>query len=131
MVQRWRITSLDGTESWTMPRNPSEMTSPWPTKGLTVRPTTAKDGQTLLFASRATPTEWQFSGTLVTQEHYDALFYWYNRDLRCYVYDHYDRRLRCFLTNFNAVPARSVNHPWRHTYSVNAYVFDVAGAEVL
>lgn len=125
-VVRWIMEDPVTSETYTVHINPNEMTSLHPKKNITSRVTTAIDGKTMLFEGRAEPVEWQFSGAVLEYAHYDALKDWvYNKNYRIRIRDHWGRIIVCYLTGFDPTPKRSLQHYWRHQYTITAIVFSV------
>lgn len=125
-VVRWIFNDPVLNESYTVHINPNEMGSLFPQKRITSKTTTAIDGKVLVFESKAAPVDWQFSGFLLQPEHHDKLHEWvYDRNYRIRITDHFGRIITCYLTSFTPTPKRSLQHYWRHDYTIQAIVFDV------
>jgi hypothetical protein len=129
MVQRWVFSDPSVPETYTVELNPNAMTSIWREKNITYAATTAVDGQTLMTEGNPNPKQWEFSGVLISKEHYDALLKWSKKRVRTYITDHYGRRLTVYWTNFSPVPQRSVKYPWRHNYTCTAVILGVLAAD--
>lgn len=134
MAHRWQFHDPYAGEDWTVPLNPNEMGKLYPQKNVTKRTTTAVDGKTLMFEGNTEPLSWQFSGALVSKEHYDGLLRWYQKRNRIQITDHLGRVIHCYIDDFDAEPqivkhvvaaTLTVDPKWRHDYTVSAIVFDV------
>lgn len=115
--------------TYTVPRNPNRMTSPFPARAITSEGTTAIDGQVLLWEGMTTPTQWSFGGTIVDAAHYEALRSWvYDRQGRLFVYDHFGRRLVVVLKEFKADPPEKakMGRYWHHDYEISALVLSIS-----
>lgn len=122
-VRRWRF-QAEG-ETYTVPLNPNAMTPLFPTRAITARPVVHGD-KVLLFEGSTPPTNWQFSGDILDEAHHEALRHWvYDITQRVMIRDHYGRDIECVLTQFEPVPKRALNRPWRHTYTIRALVLKV------
>ena len=121
-VLRWVFD--DGTEEWTVPINPNEMTSPFPTKNVSVQGTVRVTGKPIVFEGNIRPAEWQFSGVILDSDHYSKLLAWANKRRRIWITDHFGRLLDVYLTGFKPTPKRSQRY-WRHDYEITALVFSV------
>lgn len=116
------------TRYYTMYRNPSRMTSPFPQRAVSHVGTTAIDGQTLMWEGTTPPKDWQFGGPVFNAEHYEALRSWvYDRQGRMWVYDHFGRRLTVVFTSFDADPPErpKIGRYWFHEYTVHAIVLGI------
>lgn len=126
-VRRW-VFEGEG-ETWVVPQNPKEMSSPFPARNVTPRSTIG--GRTLLTEGATTPTNWEFRGSCRTRDHYEALRRWvYEKKQRIMITDHFGRKIVCVLLAFEPVPKRSVGVYWRHDYSVRALVISVSAPTV-
>lgn len=125
--KRWKfIDPYDtnpATREYVFPINPKTMSDPFPRKNITSATTTAVGGKALLFEGNTPPHEWQFGGSILDADHYEALRSWtYDRRNRIIVEDHFGRQFTCVLTQFSPEPKRAVGRYWRHEYQVSGYV---------
>lgn len=121
-VKRWVFTDPFVGESWTVPQNPREMSSLFGEKAVSMRTTTAVDGQPIVFEGNTPLAQWEFSGTVRTQEHYLELQRWVNKRNRIVITDHFGRTIPCYLIDFAPVPRRAINVYWFHDYTVRAII---------
>lgn len=121
-VVKWKFERISNGDTYTFVINPNAMTSPFAVKPISMRATTAIDGKVLVTQGQSAPIEWQFSGNILTQTFYNALWAWYKLNERLYLYDHYSRRFTVVLTDFKPVPKRAIGFPYRHTYDMTAVV---------
>lgn len=130
-VVRWIFDDPVTGEKYTAHINPNEMGTLFPQKNITTQVTTAIDGKVLLFEGKAAPVQWEFSGFILKPEHYDKLKEWvYDRNYKIRITDHFGRVIVVYLTAFEVVPQRSMQHYWRHGYTIRAIVFDVGAPKV-
>jgi len=132
IVKRWVFTDPATGETYTMPRNPSAMTTPFPQRNITAKMTTAINGQMLLTEGSPTPANWQFTGITVDAAHYEKLRHWVNDiNHRVQITDHYGRVIDCVLLLFDAKPKRDMHRLWSHDYTVTALVIKVGEPTVV
>jgi len=134
-VQKWRFFDPYDTDpttnTYTVPVNPNKMTSPFPTRNVSTKATTAVDGQTLFIEGQASPASWSFAGDIFDSAHYEALRSWvYDRRRRIQIYDHFGRQINCVLESFTPTPKRSTAKYWRHEYEIKATVTSVGAPTV-
>lgn len=116
----------DGIDTWSPPYNPDNMTSPFPTRNVTTKHTSAITGKTLLYEGARQVANWQFSGTSFDAAHYEGLRHWVeDKNTRIQITDHFGRVIDCVLLQFDAVPRKDARRYWTHTYTVHALVLDV------
>src|SRR4051794_22764766 len=127
---RWTLHDPVLGDSYTMEINPNAMTAlggPLQVRAGGIMP----KGAALLFGRPALPTDWQFSGVLRSQAQYEAFVDWMSRPNRLQLTDHLDRTLVVQLKSFEPVASRGRRAvPWRHTYSINALVFNVVNGPI-
>ena len=123
-VQRWIFHDPFAPETWTVPMNPSEMSSIFPEKNISTNATTALTGQVLLFEGATTPVNWNFQGTTLDRAHHDELLRWSQKRNRIRITDHFGRVIPVYLVNFDAIPQPAPQTPrkWRHTYTMTAII---------
>lgn len=127
MVQRWRF--IDGLDTYTVPINPNEMTSPFPEKNIQVQTTVSSNGQPVVYEGATKPTQWQFSGVILGEQHLTDLLAWSQKKRRIVINDHFGRSLDVYITAFKPTPKRSSRY-WKHEYTVNALVFSISAPTV-
>lgn len=127
IVQRWVFTNPSTGETYTVPRNPDAMTSPFPSRTINAKHSTAITGQVLLTeGAPQLAANWQFSGTMADSRHYEKLRHWVNDiNNRVQITDHYGRVIDCVLLNFDPKPKRDMHRYWSHTYTITALVIRV------
>lgn len=127
-VQRWVLTDPYASETYTFPKNPSTMGSIHPSKNVTVRNTTAVDGRALLFEGNPELTEWEFSGTFHSKDHYEALVAWSEKRNRLLLTDHFGRTFSIYLIRLEATPENKMNARWFHRYTMRALILSPPSA---
>jgi len=116
----------DPTEGTTqiMPINPNEGASPAYRKTLTKTTTTAPGAgrRALIFEGQDEISQFDFSGAILTKEHYDFILNaWQKRHL-LRVTDDLGRVFTLYLESFEPKRMRSRTYPWRHEYSATSVI---------
>lgn len=123
-VVRWIFDDLTDSSSYTFPINPSEGGSPQYKKSINTQNTAAPDGKTLVFEGRDAPQTLSFSGTILDEAQYNAMVLWFNKRHQIKVTDDLGREFMVYITDFEPKRVRAVQHPWKHSYTVNYIVLD-------
>lgn len=135
-VQRWQLRSVSDPASFTTVFvNPSEMSSPYPTRQVGFESTTAADGNTLVWEGPMAPKDWQFSGVCLSHSHFKQLRDWvYAVPGKVVIRDHFGRDIVAVLREFDAIPQpRTSLDPrryWRHSYTISGLVLSVSEGTV-
>lgn len=125
-VTRWVFQDLvtGGLGSYVVPMNPESMTSPHaPPSPITPQWTTAPDGQGILWEGSGRAYEWTFSGTCLTEEHYNKLVAYHQLERKFYVIDHRNRAWIVTWEALNFTHKYVSGFPYAHTYEVTALVY--------
>jgi hypothetical protein len=120
----WRFEDpLDGSILYAQ-INPNDGASPTFQKTLTKMTTTAPGGAatTLVFEGSDAPIQFDFSGTLLTQDQYNFYYNAWAKRHPILLTDDLGRTFRVYFEAFNPKRVRSANYPWRHTYDATAVV---------
>ena len=122
MTTRWVLTEVATGATWTMPINPDSMTSPFPDRELThARGVAGQLTQVRSVVAPPRPVEWEWSGVIRTQAHYDDLAVWAQKPGKVRVTDHLGRTFEVMLRAFepeDRPPTKTT--PWRLRYSMKA-----------
>lgn len=137
LVQRWVLQDMiqGGLGTYTLPVNPSAMTSPHSERSLSAVHTTSPTGRFHVYEGGPTPWEWQFSGYCPTEEMHDKLVAFGELNRRFYLIDH---RNRAWLVTFLGVDMKARLRQttswanggvtdWGHDYTVSALVYEQIG----
>jgi hypothetical protein len=131
-VRRWRFRDVWETGpapyEYTVEINPDEGGSPQLTKQIAVASNTGPGRAPILQEGQSDPPSVQFSGTILTREHYEALEYWADKKILLEVTDDLGRRFRCVLAGFSPDRSRRAYNPWFHRYSAELRVFSYVNA---
>lgn len=123
-VQRWTFTDPVTSETYEFEINPSEGGSPSLEKNMTYTNTAAPEGRALAFEGRPNVQTSQFKGTILTEEHYNAMMYWFGVKNQINMTDDLGRTQSIYITKFDPQRVRAVQHPWKHSYTVSYFVLD-------
>lgn len=123
-VTRWTFEDLVLDEEYQFEINPNDDGSPVLAKHVNYQNTCAPDGKTLVFEGRDEPQTGAFSGTILSEDHYDAMVTWFKKRHQIRVTDDLGRQMWIYITKFTPKRVRSAVHPWKHTYSVDYVVLD-------
>lgn len=141
-VKRWKFVDVfltadnnlgaGGTDlplSYTFPRNPMAMSSPYPDKAVT--PATSARGRHLLFEGTTPPKQWTFNGPLLDKDHFEDLYHWvYERKWRIRIEDHFGRHIYCYLLSMEVEPKRRIGYYYSHDYTISALALSVGAPTV-
>lgn len=124
MRKRWKLSTIDGAQSYTFEISPNSQDNPLPARGYNweYHHQMGWSGR----RSGRTPKQWQFSGTLLSQAHYDALLVWVGKRVKITLTDDRGDRYLIRLLSFQPVQAAGGrgNTPWRMTYTMQALVYE-------
>lgn len=128
-VLRWKLNDPYDTDTttntWTFPRNPSSMTSPFAARAVTSMRTTA--GKLLTYEGASPAQQWQFSGPILHKGEIDTLYNWvYNRKRRVQLVDHFGRTITLVFTGLEITPKRRTGYYWSHDYTCSALIISVS-----
>lgn len=124
----WRFEDLvEGTVAL-MPINPNEGASPSYQKSLTKSTTTAPGAaaRPLVFEGTDQVSQFDFSGVLLTQAHYQFLKDAWDKRHPVRLTDDLGRQFIIYFESF--VPKRDLSrtYPWKHTYQATTVIVDRA-----
>jgi hypothetical protein len=123
---RWQLNDLVANQTYTLPCNPSAMTSPSIAHATTSFRRSPIDGVVRVFRPGDKPRQWSFTGRLRTQSEYDAFVDWCNRPNRIQLTDHLGRVHSVLLQDFAPQPIERSGRkdtPWLFAYTVTAIYY--------
>lgn len=125
-VVRWTLYDpvLDVTYKFHI--NPSVGGSPSYKKNINYQNTSAPGGRTLVFEGQDEVREIQWTGTILEQAHYDALYAWWEKRRQLLLTDDLGREFWVYLKNFEPKRERAIHSPWKHSYNMTAVILDWA-----
>jgi hypothetical protein len=121
-VKRWIFRDYSVPEEWTVDISPVDMGSPFGERNITIRSTSAKNGQALLFEGVRVPPTWEFSGSILDEAHYAELLRWSQKPNRIEIEDHFGRKVEGIIQSFTPRPQRSPSLYFKHEYSMTVLV---------
>ncbi len=126
MTTRWILTDPATAETWTMPINPDQMSSPQPTRTLSTVSGTGRYQNAARLRTFMTPSaavDWEWGGVIRSQAHHDTLRTWARKPGEVHVTDHLGRTWAVLFTRFTPVERRPTPLvPWRQRYTMNALI---------
>lgn len=126
MVVRWTFYDPTVPETYTFPINPNDGGTPGIAKNITTEVTAAPDGSAIIFEGRPSPQTVTFDGTILDQSHLENLITWFSKEHQVRLTDDLGRQYWVYLTSFTPKRVRAATRPWKHTYSAEATILDVA-----
>lgn len=128
MVTRWVLTDYRSQGptpyTYTLAINPNEGGSPTIQKNMTIASNVGPNRGAILQEGQSTAPELTFSGTILTQAHYEALEFWYDKRIAIEITDDLGRKFRGVFSRWEPTRTRRAFNPWFHTYAAG---FTVAG----
>lgn len=124
----WRFEDLiEGTIAL-MPINPNEGASPSYQKQLTKTTTTAPgaDGRPIIFEGADQVSQFDFSGVLLTQDHYEFVLNAWRKRHPVRLTDDLGRQFMIYVESFQPKRVLSRTYPWKHNYQATAVIVDNA-----
>lgn len=121
MSVKWTFDDTVGAVSYTFNINPIG-DSPVYEKTLTYTGTAAPSDSILLYEGADTPTVFSVTGTILSQNQYAAMIYFYQLRRQIQLTDDLGRVRWIYLTEFSPVRVRSATTPWKHTYTLSGYI---------
>lgn len=124
----WRFEdAVEGTVQ-IMPINPNAGASPKYQKQLTKATTTAPgaDAQPLIFEGADGVIQFDFSGVLLTQAHYEFVYNAWSKRHPVKLTDDLGRSFVIYFESFSPERQLSRTYPWKHTYQATTVV--ISGA---
>lgn len=123
-VVRWVFDDPVTLDSYTFDINPNEGGSPSYEKNITYESTCAPDGLVVRYEGRENPQKLQWSGTILEEDHYNAYVTWWQKHYQINVTDDLGREFSIEVDSFIPTRENSHQHPWKHSYTVNATIVD-------
>lgn len=106
--------------------NPTTMSDPYGARAFSSDPTTAPNGQSIVWEALSKAVEWTFSGYIDAEADYLALEDWTSLRRRFFVIDHQDRYWVAVFTGFDPQPKRVIGKPYAHDYTIKALLYGEA-----
>ena len=100
--------------------NPLDASVPDSVRNVTTQYTTG--GIPINFEGRPQPGTMSLSGTILSEDHYNAMVDWTRKTKQINVQDDLGRSYWIYITTFNPTRQYVPEYPWRHEYSMEAVV---------
>ena len=123
-VVRWQFYDPTTLSSYELEINPADGGSPSYRKAIVYQNTSAPDGKVLMFEGQDETKEMEITGTILTEEHYNALLLWYTKRHQIQITDDLGRVFMVYITAFEPKRERAVHSPWKHSYTLRYTVLD-------
>lgn len=118
-MKLWQLRDKSTNETWVFTRNPSSMTSPFPTRPLDpMLPPVVDATSPTVWGQAPAPIEWGFTGKFRDKEQYDRLLEWSQRPAIIEVTDHLGRTFDVAFTHFDATEKRNRHLEWFGEYTM-------------
>ena len=105
--------------------NPAEFSIPYQ-KTISYQSTAAPDGNAVIYEGRDPVQRMTYSGTVLTQEQYEDLVYWFSKRHQLELTDDLGRTFWVYIVSFSPSRKRSNTYPWKHTYNGEMAILDWA-----
>jgi hypothetical protein len=116
----WVFEDVFNEEVYELEINPDASSIPIRGKTLTPAPK-CRDGQ-VIFQGRDSVQSINFSGSILTEEQFFFMREWVRKEKQIKITDDQNRVMWVYLTSFNPTRVRSLDYPWRHTYSATGLI---------
>lgn len=117
-VVRWVFTDPTTSDEYEFDINPAEGGSPQFRKNIAYQNTSAPDGKVLMFEGRDATQELEITGTILEEDHYNALYEWWNKRHQVQVTDDLGREFMIYITAFEPKRERAIHYPWKHSFTM-------------
>lgn len=104
------------------PINPREGALPNFEKKVTVH--TSSLGAPIFFEGRQEPQRMPFTGSILTQEHYQFFKSWFDHDYAVTITDDLGQTVNAYLVKFTPKRKNRHSHPWAADYDCEAIVWE-------
>lgn len=123
-VNRWDFFDPSTSQTYEFEINPNAGGSPSYEHNYQYVNTAAPDGKVLVYEGRDSPKKLNFSGTLLTQTHFEAFVTWWSKKHQITVTDDLNRTFTILIDKFTPRREKASRSPWKHSYEVEATIVD-------
>lgn len=100
--------------------NPSNSSVPGIEKTVTTEYTTS--GKPVNWEGRPAPQKISYSGTILTEMHFEIMKYWSSKKTQVKLVDDLGRSFWLIVTGFSPTRQYHIDYPWRHEYTGDATI---------
>lgn len=115
----WSFTDPLDSSSYFFEVNPLDANSPSREKTITEMAVSAPGGRALLMEGAKKAGKIDISGTLLSQEQYDALNEWYEKAREVIVTTDLGQVFTIFIVRLGLTRTRSTAYPWKHKFNMS------------
>lgn len=120
-IVRWQFVDPTNATTYKLHINPNAMSTPWLSRQTQTMVQSGPGGTILALQAPPIPSEWTFGGVIRSEDHYDALLLWSQKDYPIQVIDHYTRPWSVLITAFEPEDRKPLPLvPWRLKYTMRA-----------
>lgn len=120
----WKFDDPVTLEQYSFEVNPNEHQQPQRRKKIVTEDTCAPDGRTILFEGRREVKKTTWSGIILTQEQFDEFDTWFEKPYQVKLTDDRGQEYWVYLESWEPTRQRAQHYPWKHQYSMTAYILD-------
>lgn len=123
---RWVLRDLGTNETWTMPINPDSI-QPIPVVQRSAIYAKGHPGgsRTRIYLGAQAAKDWGWGGVIRSEEHYNALATWANKDARVEVTDHRGKKFTVVITDFDPSDRKPTPRvTWRLRYQMKVILLE-------
>lgn len=126
----WTFYDPVTSEQYAFQVNPNEHTAPNRQKKMSIADTSAPDGRTILFEGRREVQKTSWSGVIISQEQFQEFDVWFEKPYQILLTDDRGQEYWVYLDSWAPTRQRAQNYPWKHEYTMSAYVLDQGMGEL-
>ncbi len=116
----WIFKDVVSNDEYEFAINPNTADVPSHKKRISTQYTAA--GAAINFEGRPEPQTFSFSGTILSEDHYNIMVEWTSKKTQINLSDDLGRKYWIYITNFSPTRNYSSQFPWRHEYTAQATV---------
>lgn len=121
---RWSFYDPLTLETYVFEINPKQGGSPGVQKAIGYQKPAGPGGRMIVFEGMDEAQVLAWEGTILTQEHYEALYTWAKKRYQIEMTDDLGRHYWVYISKFVPTRVRAASHRWKHTYTAEAPIVD-------
>lgn len=115
----WVLTDPTDSSSYSFEVNPLNANTPTVEKTITEMASSASSGLPILFEGANKAGKMSISGTLLSQEQFDALNLWNDKRKTILVTDDLGQQWTMYMVRLTMNRVRNTSFPWKHTFNID------------